>query len=67
MPSSIGMWLEMFEVVLQVVNSQEQPNASTITWINVIVYPNYYMVGALSIERVFTMCAIFAILLIAVV
>jgi hypothetical protein len=57
----------MFEAILQVVNSQDQPNASTFTQINVTIYLDYFMVRALSIERVFTMCAIFAVLLVVVV
>jgi hypothetical protein len=57
----------MFEAILQVVNSQDQPNASTFTWININVYLDHSMVKALSVERVVMMCAIFAIQLLVVV
>jgi type III secretory pathway component EscU len=67
MSLSTKMWLKLFEILLQVVSSQDQPNVFTFTRINTIVHLDYFMVKALFVGGVFTMCVVFAILLVTMV
>jgi hypothetical protein len=57
----------MFETVLHVVSSLDQPNASTFAQINVTIHQDYSITTTLSAGRLFRMCAVIGVLLVAVV
>jgi hypothetical protein len=61
MSSSNGMWLKRFEIVLQVVNSPDQRNDSTFTWIKVTVHSPRLFHGhsALCWNSVHNVCSIY--------
>jgi hypothetical protein len=57
----------MFETVLHVVSSLDQPNASTFAQITVTIRQDYSITTMLFVGRLFRMCAVIVVLLVAVV
>jgi hypothetical protein len=53
----------MFETV----SGLDQPNASTFAQINVTIYQDYSITTTLSAGRLFRMCAVIGVLLVALV